>query len=435
MSSRVRAAAAPAPPLARLGSALGGAVRARRAVHQAARATRLPGHAAGEPRLLAPGASGVGGSRGNARLLRPCLHGPRQADHGGRRRSSRTAPAPLSRSFARDCARARTVWLANPYTAALLALPLALWLPLLTPSAARAPPARQCSRGLRFRWCRWRGVLAIECARPRSRSAPPQWILAGAPCKRSAGAVRLPACCSLAGAGCSSRRRSWRVRPNRLMPRDDLRLTTRGPLTYAGPGRSAAPPRRLRPRAGSRCSIAGAAVRSPDASRKRAPRPCRDPADHGDRGLDALASAGRHAEAQLVVLAAGRGKAGAQARSGCHRRDAGASGSASRSISSTTPLLGDDRRVAREAVGEVDHRVDSRAPRAPALRAGAAAGAAWRAISACACGSARSAAVEQLDARRPRRPASPVTPTRSPRLRAVATDDRVASRPSRRPSP
>ena len=87
-----------------------------------------------------------------------------------------------------------------------------------------------------------------------------------------------------------------------------------------------------------------------------------------------------------------------------------------------------------EPVGEVDHRVRARAPRARGPRAAAAAGARARASAALGVAARAARGPRAPPAPRRRAPSSPVTPTRSPAARRRAPTSSLArARPSRRP--
>lgn len=185
------------------------------------------------PVLLAPGASGVGvlvatlaffalACMARVKLIR--WPAPELEDGSG------AAVAVVCVATA----LALALWIANPYTAALLALPLVLWLPLLTAERERERHPLAVLTWLALSLVPLGGVLAIEALSlglgPLRFSGSWLALLASGQLGLSGFLVL-----SLAGALLLATA-ILAVRSNRLMLRDDLRLTTRGPVTYAGPG-------------------------------------------------------------------------------------------------------------------------------------------------------------------------------------------------------
>ena len=129
---------------------------------------------------------------------------------------------------------ALALWIANPYTALLLALPLVLWLPLLTADRERERHPLAVLAWLALSVVPLGGVLAVEAVSLRLGPLRFTWswlaLLASGQLGLS-GFVAL----SVAG-GLFLATAILLLRANRVALGDGLRLTTRGPITYAGPG-------------------------------------------------------------------------------------------------------------------------------------------------------------------------------------------------------
>ncbi len=129
---------------------------------------------------------------------------------------------------------ALALWIANPYTAALLALPLVLWLPLLTAERERERHPLAVLAWLALSLVPLGGVLAVEALSLGLGPLRFSWSWFAVLASGQLGLFGFLAV-SLAGALVLTTA-ILLVRSNRLALRDELRLTTRGPITYAGPG-------------------------------------------------------------------------------------------------------------------------------------------------------------------------------------------------------
>jgi hypothetical protein len=128
---------------------------------------------------------------------------------------------------------AAALWLANPYTAALLALPLLVWVPVDRGRGLSLARALDCSGSC----CRSRRSVSCSRSRP-TRSASVRSASPGPGCSSSRAARSEPARCSrfsLAGAVALAAAFVLMHPSTRGTP-DDIQITVRGPATYAGPG-------------------------------------------------------------------------------------------------------------------------------------------------------------------------------------------------------
>lgn len=130
------------------------------------------------------------------------------------------------------CALAIVLWLANPYTAVLLALPLAVWVPLLAGSSYRSPRV-----GLLWLLCSLAPLAVVLGVEAHELALGPiafawTWLLLFAGGEVGLGALLAA---SLAG-GVIVVVASILLNPDASDPLDDIAITVRGPATYAGPG-------------------------------------------------------------------------------------------------------------------------------------------------------------------------------------------------------
>ena len=135
------------------------------------------------------------------------------------------------------------------------------------------------------------------------------------------------------------------------------------------------------------------------------------------RALDALAVARRRRRSTARSLRRRPPQAARRARRAPRRprrRPVAAAGARARCAGCTPLARGEVRGVAREPVGEVDHRVHAGARPAPGPRAGAAAGRRARASAASLAGVRGARPAISTASPAPAPPSAPVTPTRSP---------------------
>lgn len=131
-------------------------------------------------------------------------------------------------------ALALALWMANPYTAALLALPLVFWLPLLTAEREHERHPWAVLAWLALSLVPLGGVLAVEAVGLQLGPLRFTWswlVLLASGQLGVGGFLAL----SLTG-GLFLAAATLLMRSNRVALGEELRLTTRGPITYAGPG-------------------------------------------------------------------------------------------------------------------------------------------------------------------------------------------------------
>jgi hypothetical protein len=127
---------------------------------------------------------------------------------------------------------AAALWLANPYTAALLALPLVVWVPVMTVDGYRSPAA-----GLLWMLLSLVPLGLVLAVEANSLGLGPTgfawtWMLVFAGGEIGPGALLA---FSLAG-GLALAAAFVLVHPSTRGTPEDIQITVRGPATYAGPG-------------------------------------------------------------------------------------------------------------------------------------------------------------------------------------------------------
>jgi hypothetical protein len=145
--------------------------------------------------------------------------------------SDATAGAPVA-LLCIASALAAILWIFNPYTAALLALPIAIWLPVLHADEYRSPRA-----GVVWLLCSLVPLGVVLGAESISLGLGPlgffwTWLLVFAGGNFGLGAllaVSLAGAIALAGA-------LLLIHPGSRGLPPDVKITVRGPITYAGPG-------------------------------------------------------------------------------------------------------------------------------------------------------------------------------------------------------